>query len=78
MPASEIPEGYTREALLTAARSHADVGAELLRREEEGYFKFYALSELVDLVTQRGFVAAKSIPCLGNPGQAGIVVCQKL
>jgi ubiquinone/menaquinone biosynthesis C-methylase UbiE len=86
-PDSDISEIFTQyvESSGTAATDGAMAGARqmlseaagLFEREEEGFFKFYELDELAELVCSSGFEITHRVRSLGRPAQAVIVAAQK-
>jgi SAM-dependent methyltransferase len=68
---------HPREALLAAARRFVNSAAELLRRAEEGTFRFYDDDELATLVRRAGFESVEAVRSLGDPPQAVVVVCRR-
>ncbi len=81
LPASELPPhddpDRARASLISAARRFVDHGADLLRLEEEGLFRFYDADELERLVVLRGFEKVQVDRTFGIPPQAVIITCIK-
>lgn len=80
LPVDALPAGdpeTTRAALIAAARRFVEHGADLLRLEEEGLFRFYDADELARLVVLRGFVKVQVDRTFGIPPQAVVITCSK-
>ena len=76
-PESELPAGYSRTALIEAARHFLDNACALVRLEEEGIFHFWDGDELAYMAARAGFESVTQHLSFGNPAQAVIVRCQK-
>jgi len=66
-----------REHNLREARSMLNEAAALLSLEEDGWFRFFKETELVEMMRDAGFTNIKIIESLGNPAQAIIVTGKK-
>lgn len=73
-PAAELPPGYTREELLTAARAYANAASDLVRLEEEGLFRFFDGGELTRQMLDAGFEHVEVHESFGQPGRPGQAV----
>jgi SAM-dependent methyltransferase len=66
-----------RERNLREARSMLNEAAALFSLEEDGWFRFFNESELIEMMRNAGFTNIQTIESLGNPAQAIIVTGNK-
>ena len=74
-PEADLPGGLPRDELLRGARRFMGQASDLLRREEEGIFRFYSAEALCDIVRTAGFEDAEAHVSFGSPAQAVVVRC---
>jgi len=68
-----IPEGLTREDLLTSARTFLNKASGILNLEEAGAFEFVDRERLVQMFSAAGFTGVQVVDSFGDPPQAYIV-----
>jgi SAM-dependent methyltransferase len=69
--------GTATDGALAGARQMLSEAAGLFEREEEGFFRFYDLEELAQLVAAAGFTVTHQVRSLGRPSQAVVVAAEK-
>jgi SAM-dependent methyltransferase len=69
----EIPEGLTREDLLTSARTFLNKAAGIIRLEEEGAFEFLPGERLAEMLAAAGFTNIRVRESFGDPPQAFVL-----
>ncbi len=62
---------------VSGARAMLNEAASLFELEEDGFFRFYTLEELKDLLADAGFVDVTGLSSMGDPPQACIAVAKK-
>ncbi len=74
----DVETGWTTASeLVDQARRFHGLAAGAFRLEEEGLFQFFDDKELIELVTDAGFVRAWAQPGFGSPSAAWIVTCER-
>ncbi len=73
----DAKKNRNRDRDLNAARNMLNEASDLLRLEEDGYFRFYTPGELQQLLRSAGFQIVDVVSSLGNPSQAVIVLARK-
>jgi ubiquinone/menaquinone biosynthesis C-methylase UbiE len=76
-PEEQLPLGYDRDTLLKMGRNYISAAANLVRFEEQGVFRFYTATQLLQMVQHAGFVGGETRESFGDPAQAIIVKCHK-
>jgi hypothetical protein len=74
---ADLPADVDRAKLLSAARDFVNRAADLLRRREEGLFRFYSDAELAHVLALAGFEDTVTMASFGSPPQAVIVRCRR-
>jgi SAM-dependent methyltransferase len=75
--AVDLPEGYTREAVVESIRAHINSGARLLQMAEEMQFNFFSKEEMRKLGERSGLSRIEIFPAFGDRPQAYIAVGYK-